>query len=111
MRFGFGGINCQRVVPGDPRSDAQVYTEALELTGYAEELGFDSVWLAEHHFTDDSWLPSLLPLCAAIAARTSRITVGTAVILAPLHEPIRIAGIGSIGGPVGGRARAAAPGG
>jgi hypothetical protein len=36
-RFGYGGINCQRVVPGDPRSDAQVYTEALELTGYAEE--------------------------------------------------------------------------
>jgi hypothetical protein len=36
-RFGFGGISCQRV-PGDRRTDAQLYAEALELAGYAEEL-------------------------------------------------------------------------
>ena len=41
-RFGVGGISCQRV-PGDRRTDAQLYAEALELAGYAEELGFDSV--------------------------------------------------------------------
>jgi alkanesulfonate monooxygenase SsuD/methylene tetrahydromethanopterin reductase-like flavin-dependent oxidoreductase (luciferase family) len=90
LSLGFGLITCQRY-PGDNRSDAELYAQALSLAVEAEELGLDSVWVSEHHFVDDSYLPSCLPLCAAIAARTSRVEVGTAVLLAPLHDPLRLA--------------------
>jgi alkanesulfonate monooxygenase SsuD/methylene tetrahydromethanopterin reductase-like flavin-dependent oxidoreductase (luciferase family) len=90
VRVGFGLITCQKV-PGDARSDAELYREGIELAEEAERLGFDSVWVSEHHFVDDGYMPSLLPMCAAIAARTNRITVGTGLVLAPLQEPVRLA--------------------
>jgi len=90
ISLGFGLITCQRY-PGDQRSDAQIYAEALDLAEQAETLGLDSVWVSEHHFVDDGYAPSMLPLCAAIAARTRRVQIGTGLLLAPLHDPIRLA--------------------
>jgi alkanesulfonate monooxygenase SsuD/methylene tetrahydromethanopterin reductase-like flavin-dependent oxidoreductase (luciferase family) len=87
---GFASLTCQRY-PGDPRTDADLYAEAIELAVEAERLGFSTVWLSEHHFFDDAYSPSCLVLAGAIAARTRTIRIGTGVLLAPLYEPVRLA--------------------
>jgi alkanesulfonate monooxygenase SsuD/methylene tetrahydromethanopterin reductase-like flavin-dependent oxidoreductase (luciferase family) len=71
--------------------NATLYRETLEHIERMEELGFDTVWLTEHHFIEDDYLPSVLTMAAAVAARTTRVTIGTAVLLLPLHDPIRVA--------------------
>lgn len=73
------------------RPFVELYDALLEQITYAEELGYDSVWLSEHHFLDDGYCPSLLPVAAAVAARTRRIRIGTSLVLLPLHHPLRIA--------------------
>jgi alkanesulfonate monooxygenase SsuD/methylene tetrahydromethanopterin reductase-like flavin-dependent oxidoreductase (luciferase family) len=90
MRFGFGLITCQRY-PGDPRTDTDMYREALQLAEEAEGLGFDSVWTSEHHFADDAYMPAVLPFSAAIAARTRTVKIGTGLALAPMYNALRLA--------------------
>jgi len=90
VKVGFGPISCQRHF-ADSRTDAEIDAEALDLASDAETLGFDSIWFAEHHFLDDSYLPSLLPMCAAAAARTSRILIGAGTIQAPFYNPLVLA--------------------
>jgi len=69
----------------------QLYGEILDQIVWAENNGFDDVWLSEHHFIDDGYLPSMLPAAAAIAARTKRIRIPLGVLLMPFHHPVRLA--------------------
>src|ERR671916_1421717 len=70
---------------------ARLYAECLEEIEEAERLGYAGVWLSEHHFVDDGSLPSPLVVAAAVAARTERMTIGTNVLLLPMHHPLRVA--------------------
>jgi alkanesulfonate monooxygenase SsuD/methylene tetrahydromethanopterin reductase-like flavin-dependent oxidoreductase (luciferase family) len=77
--------------PDPDRPFGRFYSEALDQIAWAEQRGLDSVWLTEHHFVDDGYSPSPFVLGAAIATRTSRMRVGTNLIVSPLHDPIRLA--------------------
>ncbi|MEZ5376882.1 MAG: LLM class flavin-dependent oxidoreductase [Acidimicrobiales bacterium] len=72
-------------------SDGQVYREDTRLALLAEELGFDVVWAVEHHFYDYSFCPDNTQWLSAIAAATERIDVGTAAVIMPWNEPLRVA--------------------
>lgn len=72
-------------------SDNQVLRQTLDEIQFADELGFDSVWLAEHHFSKYGILGSPMNFGMAIAERTKNITIGTAVLVLPLHDPLRLA--------------------
>ena len=68
-----------------------LYKESLEQIVWAEDLGFNSVWLTEHHFVDDGYTPSPLVLAAAIGQATKNMQIGTNLMLLPLADPVRIA--------------------
>lgn len=73
------------------RPDVAVLNEHMQLGDLAEPLGFDSLFALEHHFTGYAMSPSPLQLLSYYAGRTHRIQLGTAVIVIPWHDPIRIA--------------------
>jgi alkanesulfonate monooxygenase SsuD/methylene tetrahydromethanopterin reductase-like flavin-dependent oxidoreductase (luciferase family) len=73
------------------RPDAEVVREHLALGDLAEPLGFDSLWALEHHFTGYAMSPAPVELLAYFAGRTRRLLLGTAVIVLPWHDPIRVA--------------------
>lgn len=77
--------------PDPTRPFSRYYREVLEQISWAEEVGLDSVWLTEHHFCDDGYTPSPLVLAAAIGERTERMHIGTNLMIAALHNPIRLA--------------------
>src|ERR671936_2513032 len=69
----------------------EVYARAIEQAQAAEDLGFRNVWLAEHHFSTYGYLGRPVQLATYIAAKTTTLRVGTAVIVVPLHHPLVIA--------------------
>jgi len=69
----------------------KLYRDHLKLTEEAEKLGFDAIFPTEHHVVEDGDSPSLLPIAAAIAARTNKIRIGPFVLLLPLHNALRVA--------------------
>ena len=90
MEFGVGlwGMQATRLAM---RHHANLYQEMIEDCQYAEELGFDSLWLTEHHFWYDGYCPSVLVGLGALAAATKRIKIASGVVLLPMHDPLRVA--------------------
>lgn len=70
---------------------ASVYKRALDEMAYADELGFDSVWLAEHHFSNYGYCPNPLTLAVKASAVTKNVRIGTAVLVLPFWHPLRMA--------------------
>lgn len=86
MKFGlFGGA---RTVLGDQPSDSQLYTDYIDYVLEAEDLGYVSLFLVEHHFTGFGQISSSLGLLTYLAARTTTIRLGTAVVVLPWHNPV-----------------------
>src|SRR6266852_5623559 len=88
MRFGF----FDQLPRADWQSERQRYQDILAQIELGDELGFDTAWLGELHFSRPfSILASPLMVLAAAAQRTRRIRLGTAVTLLPLHNPVKVA--------------------
>jgi alkanesulfonate monooxygenase SsuD/methylene tetrahydromethanopterin reductase-like flavin-dependent oxidoreductase (luciferase family) len=78
--------------PGElPRTVGELYRELLEQAEAAEALGFDSFWVAEHHFHEYGAVPSPPVWMAAAAERTRRIRLGSAVSILPFRDPLHVA--------------------
>lgn len=78
----------------DPPAGANLALRVDEVVAeakLAESVGFDSCFFGEHHQDKDGFLPSPLIVSAAVAAQTTRLKLGTSVILLPLHHPVRLA--------------------
>jgi alkanesulfonate monooxygenase SsuD/methylene tetrahydromethanopterin reductase-like flavin-dependent oxidoreductase (luciferase family) len=69
----------------------EVYARALQRIDVMDKTGYDAVWLAEHHFNTFSVCPSVHVMGAHVAARTQTLRIGTAVTLAAMYQPLRIA--------------------
>ena len=72
-------------------ADSQAYDEEIRLALLAEELGFDVVWVVEHHFFDYAFCPDNTQLLSYLAAKTERIHLGTAAVILPWNDPLRVA--------------------
>src|SRR6202162_3205747 len=96
MRFGlFGGA---RTDPGEQAADSQIYGDYIDYICEAEALGFHSVFLVEHHFTGFGQISATLNFLTYLAAKTTTLRLGTAVLVLPWHNSALLA------------AQAAAPG-
>jgi alkanesulfonate monooxygenase SsuD/methylene tetrahydromethanopterin reductase-like flavin-dependent oxidoreductase (luciferase family) len=73
-------------------TQSQFLSATLDHLVAAEDLGFDSVWVNEHHFHRyGGMMPALPTMLAALSQRTSRVRLGTSVVVLPLHNPLQVA--------------------
>lgn len=86
----FGVVASAADAPGTP--DAELYKTVLEDVEFQAELGFRTIWLIEHHFSDYFPTPSPLLLASHLAARFPEVALGTCVLVTPWYEPLRLAG-------------------
>ena len=68
-----------------------LYAEILDQVRWLDTLGADLVWFTEHHFVDDGYLPSWIPVAGAMASVTEHVRFSTAICLLPLNHPVRLA--------------------
>lgn len=86
--IGLWTMQSTAVAPANPSSLYRSFADAAVLV---EELGFHSIWTAEHHAWYDGWCPALIEAQAFAAARTTRLRFGNAMLLLPQHDPLRLA--------------------
>jgi alkanesulfonate monooxygenase SsuD/methylene tetrahydromethanopterin reductase-like flavin-dependent oxidoreductase (luciferase family) len=77
--------------PAIGASAEDLYAASLDQCAWADEVGFETVYLAEHHGAEDGYCASPIVQAAAIAARTSRMRIHFSAIIAVLHNPLRLA--------------------
>lgn len=87
----FGVYYDFRNPPGSGIQTADLYRRTLDQIRHMEQLGFDSVWMSEHHFTEDGYLPSPVAMSGAIAAVTERMAISQDILLMPFQHPLRLA--------------------
>src|SRR5258708_21382188 len=85
----FGTFFSFQAAPG--LTHAEVVHRELEQMEWTEELGFDQIWLTEHHFIDYGLAVDPASLAATAAARTRRVRIGLAAAILPFHHPLRLA--------------------
>lgn len=73
------------------KTEQQIVREQMAILRGAEELGFDSVWPAEHHFSEYGYCVSTAVMLSALTEVTQRIRLGTGIVVLPFHNPIRVA--------------------
>ncbi len=73
-----------------PVRHAEVYSEARKEARQVEALGFDTLWMGEHHMSYDGYCPSLLPAAAGLLANTDQLRVSTGVLVLPFHDADRV---------------------
>jgi natural product biosynthesis luciferase-like monooxygenase protein len=78
------------------KSERQIVREQLDSMRAAEQMGFDSIWAPEHHFTEYGFCASPMVTLAAIASVTSRIRLGSGVVVLPFNDPVRVAEEGAM---------------
>ncbi|MEN9498571.1 MAG: hypothetical protein RIS83_390 [Pseudomonadota bacterium] len=89
MRFGlFGGARTKRAVG---LGDSHGYKDFIDYVVEAERLGFQHMFMVEHHFTGQGQVSASMTLLAYLAAKTQRIRLGTAVVVLPWHNPVLVA--------------------
>lgn len=89
--FEFGLLYSFRNPPRWQAPWQQVYDQHIQHIIEMERVGFDTIWLTEHHFSEDGYLPQLATLTAALAMVTQRVTLGQAIVELPLHHPVAMA--------------------
>lgn len=91
MRVRFGLAYDFRNPERWKRPWAEVFAGMLDQIEYADTLGYDSIWVTEHHFAEDGYTPAPLTLLAAIAARTKRVRLSTDILIMPLYNAVHLA--------------------
>jgi alkanesulfonate monooxygenase SsuD/methylene tetrahydromethanopterin reductase-like flavin-dependent oxidoreductase (luciferase family) len=87
----FGACYDFRNPPGSVIPTSELYARILDQIAWLDEVGYDQVWFTEHHFVDDGYLPSFVPVAGAVAVRTRRLRISTDITLLPFHNPLRLA--------------------
>src|SRR5258708_36593476 len=89
MRLSF--FTVQDHYPGRPRSVPELYKAVVALAERADELGYDAFFSAEHHFHEYGVVPNPAVLLSAIAQRTTKLRLGSAIATPPFHDPVNVA--------------------